>query len=86
MLSAKAFGTSTLNVNNNSFPGSVITDRDFRETGPRKQNLRPKLFLIWAALNFPWYLWPVKMLNSGFSLVYSVFDGQRLGHGFLTVS
>ena len=86
MLSAKAFGISTLNVNNNSFPGSVITDRDFRETGARKQNLRPKLFLVWAALNFPLYVWPVKMLNSALSLVYSVFDGQRLGNGFFTVS
>ena len=63
MLSAKALGTSTLNVNNNSFPGSVITDRDFRETGPKKQNLRPNLFLVWAALNFPSYVWPEKMLN-----------------------
>ena len=63
MLSAKAFGTSTLNVNNNSFTGPVITNRDFGETGPKKQNLRPKLFLVWAALNFPSYVWPVKMLN-----------------------
>ena len=63
MLSAKAFGTSTLNVNDNSFPGPVITNRDFRETGPKKQNLRPKLFLVWAALNYPSYAWPVKMLN-----------------------
>ena len=86
MLSAKTFGTSTLNVNNNSFPGPVITDRDFRETGPKKQNLRPNLFLVCAALNFPSYVWPEKNAQSALFFVYSVFDGQRLGHGFLTVS
>ena len=82
MLSAKAFGTSTLNVNNNSFPGPGNYWSGLSRNRPEEAKFTSETFSSLRSPLLSFICLASKNAQSVLFFVYNVFDGQRLGQRF----